>query len=89
MRGTMIVYTFSNDILYNVQVMHTMKSEEEAIEMKNYYETQKEQGVIEKIVIEGTMLAITYDIDYFGEYKNCTKEEIKNMILEQSDILSE
>ena len=79
--GNSIVYSFSDDHLTNVQEILVLSNASEVAEVKAYYEAKIKDGEIERVVAEWNVVSVKYNIDYFGEYKNYTKDEIEAMLI--------
>lgn len=79
--GNSIVYSFSDNHLTNVQEIFVLSNASEVDEVKAYYEAKIKDGEIERVVAEGNVVSVKYNIDYFGEYKNYTKNEIEAMLI--------
>lgn len=84
--GSMIIYTFENDHLANVIGVYVAKNENAAEYLKKTFQMQVGDGVLKKVEREGSLVSVTYDMEYFKEYTKYTKEEIQNTIFENSSI---
>lgn len=83
--GNMIVYIFNEDRLENVLLVINASSENEALILKDFYSKQIDEGIFERVISEGNVVSIRYNMSLFEEYKDYTKDEIQNLILERSN----
>lgn len=79
--GNSIVYSFSDNHLTNVQEILVLNNASEVDEVKAYYEAKIKDGEIERVISDGNVISVKYNIDYFGEYKDYTKDEIESMLI--------
>lgn len=87
--GGMIIYVFDNDRLYSVQQVITVDNKNEAEVLKNSFNSQVQNGEIEKITVNDTTISIVYNLDLFSEYKDYTLQQFKDIVLEKAVIVEE
>lgn len=83
--GNMISYIFTDDHLSGVLEVLIANNEDEASAIKSFYESKIEDGEVERVVQQGNIISVKYDINYFGAYSSYTKDEIQSMLLEESN----
>ena len=80
--GNTIMYLFSDDRLSAVMEILVLDNKDDADVVKAFYELKIPSGEVERVVQEDTMVSVKYNIEYFEEYKNYTKDEIQSRLLE-------
>lgn len=83
-QGNSIIYVFSANRLENVFNVYNAKSETEAKRIAAYYTKQIGNGEISRVSYNGTTVSVTMDMNYFSEYKNYSKKEIENILLQNA-----
>ena len=83
--GNMISYIFTDDHLSGVLEVLIANNEDEASEIKKFYEEKIQDGEVERVVQQGNIISVKYDINYFGAYSSYTKDEIQTMLLKKSN----
>lgn len=83
--GNMISYLFTDDHLSGVLEVLIANNEDEASDIKSFYESKIEDGEVERVVQQGNIISVKYDINYFGAYSSYTKDEIQSMLLKESN----
>ena len=83
--GSAIIYTFENDHLANVLFVITLASEEEAEHVKNEYQKEVGEGMIDRVVSMNNVVSVRYDPKYFESYQNMTRAEIEEILLQDSN----
>ncbi|MBQ9280558.1 MAG: hypothetical protein IJ215_05930 [Clostridia bacterium] len=78
---TAIIYVFDNDHLDNVLYVVAVEDENAAEYLKNEYEKQVGNGIIDRVVSSENIVSIKYDKSYFEEYSNYTKDEIQDLLI--------
>lgn len=85
--GNSIIYVFSADKLENVFNVYNARSEAEAKRIAAYYKKQIGNGEITRVSYNGTTVSVTMDMNYFSEYKNYSKKEIEDILLQNAEII--
>lgn len=83
--GNMISYIFTDDHLSGVLEVLIANNEDEASEIKKFYEEKIQDGEVERVVQQGNIISVKYDINYFEAYSSYTKDEIQTMLLKESN----
>lgn len=76
-----IIYIFENNHLDNVLQIIAAESASAAEYLKNQYEKEIGNGIIDRVVVSDNMISIRYAQDYFKEYRDYTKSEIEDLLL--------
>ena len=87
--GNTIMYLFSDDRLSAVMEILVLDNKDDADAVKAFYELKIPSGEVERVVQEDTMVSVKYNIEYFEEYMNYTKDEIQSMLLDGSNFKQE
>lgn len=89
--GNLIVYSFEDDHLSNIQqlILGDANNNLDTDMIKSEFQDQIDSGVIEKLTVQDNNIVIVYNLDYFSEFKDCTLEEFKDILLGQATILNE
>lgn len=83
--GNSIIYVFNADRLENVFNVYNANSEAEAERIAAYYTKQLGKGEISRVNYSGTTVSVTMDMNYFSEYKDYSKKEIENILLQNAE----
>lgn len=83
--GNMISYIFTDDHLSGVLEVLIANNEDEASEIKKFYEEKIQDGEVERVVQQENIISVKYDINYFEAYSSYTKDEIQTMLLKESN----
>ena len=86
--GVVIVYSFDNDHLVSIVQMITANDNETAEYIKQTFEEQITQGVIESAQVKDNIVSLKYNMEYFAEYENYTKDEIQNLIFNNENVIT-
>lgn len=87
--GNTIIYAFSDDRLSAVMEILILNNNEDAEVVKEFYELKIPSGEIERVVRDENMISVKYNIEYFEEYMNYTKDELQSILLESSNFKQE
>lgn len=83
--GNSIIYSFDANRLVNVFNVYSAKSEAEAKRIAAYYTKQIGNGEISRVSYSGTTVSVVMDMNYFSEYKNYSKKEIEEILLQNAE----
>lgn len=80
-KGNSIVYVFENNKLQNVLSIFIFNSEDEAQTVHDYYKNLVGNGEITRVTTRENIVSVVLDMKQFEEYKNYTKDEIEEILL--------
>lgn len=87
--GNAIVYLFDADRLYSVYTIYVLDNEVEARKVAAYYSKQIGNGEIAEVSHNQNNVTVIMDMNYFAEYKDYTKKQIEDILLENAQKVEE
>ena len=87
--GNSIIYVFENDRLKDVFNVYNGENEVEARKIAAYFTAQIGNGEILNVKFLDNIVSVQMDIDYFAEYKDYTKKQFEEILLEDAKIIEE
>ena len=79
--GNSIIYVFEADRLVNVFNVYNAESEEKAKKIAAFYTKEIVKGEIDNVNYKGNIVSVQMDINYFSEYKDYSKKQIEDILL--------
>lgn len=87
--GVVVVYSFENDHLIDIVQVITADTAEAAEYTGDIFKEQVSEGLIENVQVKENIVSIKYNMEYFEEYKNYTKDEIQDIIFGNENVITE
>lgn len=87
--GNSIIYVFENDRLKDVFNVYNGENEVEARKIAAYFTAQIGNGEILNVKFLDNIVSVQMDIDYFAEYRDYTKKQFEEILLEDAKSIEE